>query len=373
MKKHFEILDGLRGLAAFSVVALHLLESWYPNSVVNPMHHANLAVDFFFLLSGFVVGHAYDKREGISIRSFFQIRITRLHPMVLMGVTIGILAYVFDPFAGEAQRAPWLKILVIAILSYFLLPTAALPNRDNATHSLNGPSWSLFQEYLANIAYILFLRRMRNGMLIVAVCMTAFALCLSANRYDNIQGGWSWSSFWIAPVRVAFPFLAGLLLFRLGIRIKVSYALPFLSFLLLLVFMLPYFRFNGSYESFCILFIFPIIVATGAGSQVSPVIAKFCQWAGRLSYPIYLIHYPLVMIYAHWIKAKQPSGNTAFLVGISLFIFFILFSWFLCRFYDEPVRKWLSTKWNRKRGNTNELPPAAQSPGYKQKGWVVNG
>ena len=63
-KPHYEILDGLRGVAAIIVLAFHLLEAHATNAFTQIINHGYLAVDFFFLLSDFVVGYAYDDRWG---------------------------------------------------------------------------------------------------------------------------------------------------------------------------------------------------------------------------------------------------------------------------------------------------------------------
>jgi peptidoglycan/LPS O-acetylase OafA/YrhL len=98
-KPHYPILDGLRGTAAILVVIFHLLEAYFPVFAKHPMHHGYLAVDFFFLLSGFVVGYAYDDRWGrMTIKDFIKIRLIRLHPQVILGVAIGAIAFWFDPY-----------------------------------------------------------------------------------------------------------------------------------------------------------------------------------------------------------------------------------------------------------------------------------
>src|ERR1700689_3841794 len=85
-KEHFEVLDGLRGTAAFLIVLFHVFN--YPFGFRPPlhlMHHAYLAVDFFFGLSGFVVAYAYDDRWTLfgSLRCP-SIRLIHLHPLVLV-------------------------------------------------------------------------------------------------------------------------------------------------------------------------------------------------------------------------------------------------------------------------------------------------
>ena len=84
-KNHYDILDGLRGVAAVLVVVFHLFESFTGgNHLIQVINHGYLSVDFFFVLSGFVVGYAYDDRWGkMTIGGFFKRRIIRLHPMVV--------------------------------------------------------------------------------------------------------------------------------------------------------------------------------------------------------------------------------------------------------------------------------------------------
>src|SRR6188508_2958815 len=97
-KQHFEILDGLRGLAALAVVVFHFMEWVYTDASKNFIGHGFLAVDFFFCLSGFVIGYAYDDRIAkMGVVEFFKSRIIRLHPLVIAGSVLGLLAFLFDP------------------------------------------------------------------------------------------------------------------------------------------------------------------------------------------------------------------------------------------------------------------------------------
>ncbi len=103
-KQHFEILDGLRGIAALSVVTFHFMEIVYSDYSKNFIGHGFLAVDFFFCLSGFVIGYAYDDRiRGMGVLEFFKSRLIRLHPLVILGSVIGLLGFLFDPFGGHPE------------------------------------------------------------------------------------------------------------------------------------------------------------------------------------------------------------------------------------------------------------------------------
>ncbi|MBF9238621.1 acyltransferase [Hymenobacter sp. BT683] len=345
MKRHFEILDGLRGTAALLVVVFHLFEAVWPDYTANPLRHGYLAVDFFFLLSGFVVGYAYDDRwPALTVREFFRIRLVRLHPMVLLAVVIGVLGHLFDPFLGPADRVSGLRLSLIAGLGALLLPAPSLPNHYGETHSLNGPCWSLLQEYVANVAYALVGPWLSRRVLLLVVSGSAVALAATAVGHGHLQGGWGWDTFWMAPVRVAFPFFAGLLLFRSEWRLRVPAAYALLSAVLLLVFAAPAFQPAGYYEAFCVLVVFPLVVAAGTGSPVGGAWVALCRFSGRISYPLYLVHYPFIYVFTHWVQARHPPMTQVLPVMVGLTGFFVALAWAALRFYDEPVRAWLNAR-----------------------------
>jgi peptidoglycan/LPS O-acetylase OafA/YrhL len=348
-KPHYLILDGLRGVAAVLVVIFHLFEAYYPVPANHPMHHGYLAVDFFFLLSGFVIGYAYDDRWGrMSIKDFFKIRLIRLHPLVILGVFIGAIAFWFDPYTNGQAHTSLLKLAGVMLIGFTLFPAPDVRGWGE-THPLDGPCWSLLQEYIANLIYAIFGRRMSKIILWIVVIVSASALTIVAAQRGDVGTGWGYDTFWIAAVRMMFPFFAGLLLFRLGKLIRLPMAFPVCSLMLIALFFMPTFKWNGFYEAACIIIGFPIIVAAGAGGQVSGRWAKLCKFSADISYPIYITHYPFIYIYTMWVAEKKPSPREIVPVAIGLFIFFILLAYGSLKLYDEPVRAWLKKKMLKKR------------------------
>jgi peptidoglycan/LPS O-acetylase OafA/YrhL len=344
MKPHFPILDGLRGTAAILVVIFHLCEAYFLDRTTHPMQHGHLAVDFFYLLSGFVVGYAYDDRWGkLTVGEFFKVRLIRLHPLVIWSVIIGGLTYWFNPFAEAQNLVPFTSLLVAMLVAFTVLPSPDIHSWGES-HSLNGPAWSLLQEYIANILYALIGRRLNKTGLWIVVIIAAIALLWLGNKFSYLGVGWSYETFWYAPVRMIFPFFAGLLLFRTGKLIKLPMAYPVCSILLIALFLLPAFKYNGLFEAAMVILIFPLIVAAGAGSQISGKWEKLCKFSGAISYPLYIIHYPFIYLFADWMAIKKPSANEMILAGISLFIFFILLAYLSLKLYDEPLRVWLKKK-----------------------------
>jgi len=371
-KAHFEVLDGLRGTAALLVVAFHIqgiTVLFDAPRLLLP--HAYLAVDFFFALSGFVVGYAYDDRwRTMSTRQFLVRRFTRLHPLVVLGGVLGLLSYVADPFAGDRQNAPAILIVFAFIMALFALPSAPLPNRLGDSHPLNAPAWTLLQEYIGNLAYALVLRRLGTRALattaLVAGLVSA-AMALSLGSYDT---GWGLANFWGAPVRLAYPFITGLLIFRLHDRLP-RWRIGFvpLSLILGLVFAAPVlpsyggFKLNGLYQALCVLLLFPAIIVAGRHSGGHPLVTCLCRVAGQLSYPLYITHYPFVYLYMNWIASGGTTTWATASVAAALYAFTIAFALAAYRWWDLPLRLALQRRRVEERGAPDMSPLARAVPG----------
>jgi peptidoglycan/LPS O-acetylase OafA/YrhL len=349
MKQRYEVLDGLRGVAALAVVALHLLDTFFRGPEVNPLHHGGLAVDFFYMLSGFVVSHAYDGRwTRMSVRKFFSIRLQRLHPLVILGAVLGLATYVFDPFYPEQHQLPLTSLGFVFLLSVLLLPAPPLPNRAGQTHSLNGPSWSLTQEYLANIAYAFIGPRIGRRGLIALIAVSAIGLAAGGLTYDTLQYGWGWDTLWFAPIRTAFPFFMGMLLQRMNARLPAPGGFVMLSIVLLLAFLAPWpgkvagVPVNGILEIALVVGVFPLMIAAGASAEAKGLLGKACRLCGELSYPIYIVHFPFVRLFSDWVWMRHPSHLKILMVGVPLVLAIPLIALAALKLYDEPVRAWLA-------------------------------
>src|SRR3954447_3689089 len=189
-KPHYQILDGLRGVAAIIVVFFHLAEPLSSSHLDNVVNHGYLAVDFFFLLSGFVIGYAYDDRWGkMIIGNFFKRRLVRLQPMVIIGMIIGAIAFYFQASAfwpAIANTPVWQMLLVMAIgCTMIPIPPSMDIRGWYETYPLNGPAWSLFYEYVVNIFYALFVRRFSKTALSILVFIAGCALIQYAVTSDS--------------------------------------------------------------------------------------------------------------------------------------------------------------------------------------------
>lgn len=344
-KQHFEILDGLRGIAAIAVVIFHFMEWIYTDPSQNFIGHGFLAVDFFFCLSGFVIGYAYDDRIAkMGLRHFFISRIIRLHPLVIAGTILGLLAFLFDPFGGHPELYDSGKIIITFLCSIFMIPFPVIEDRGFNLFSFNAPAWSLFWEYMANIVYAFVLYRVARSYLLFLTIIAAMAIFYVGYSSGNLLGGWSGPTFFDGFARISYSFLAGLLIYRSNWIIKNKLGFISLSVLLLLAFLVPSSNFNWIAEPLIVLFYFPLLIALGAGAKLSSGFKKVCAFSGNISYPLYMTHYAVLWMFGNYYTNYKPETEELTLIVIAGVLFLVGFAYFVMVFYDIPLRKYLTIK-----------------------------
>ena len=366
-KVHYAILDGLRGVAALMVVIYHIFEGYAfaGGGIIESLNHGYLAVDFFFILSGFVVGYAYDDRLGKSMKTkdFLKRRLIRLHPMVIMGAVLGAATFCIQGSTQwdgtEISISLVMLSMLCAMLFILAIPGGCYEIRGNGEmFPLNGPSWSLFFEYIGNTLYALFVRRLSTKLLTAIVVSlgigyTAFAV-FDASGYGNMGVGWTLDSinFLGGMLRMLFPFSMGLLLSRNFKPFKVKGSFWLASSILIIIFAIPYIPsdgnicYNGILEAVCVTLIFPILVRLGAsGSTADHKSTAICNFLGRISYPLYMIHYPLMYLFYAWlIENKAPAFAETWQAALGVYVTCIILALLCMKLYDEPIRRHLAKK-----------------------------
>jgi len=252
---------------------------------------------------------------------------------------------------------PLWKMLTVMLVGFTMLPL--LPSMDirgwKEMHPLDGPAWSLFFEYVANLLYALGIRKLSNKSLGVLVLLSAALLVHLAvmGPRGDVIGGWTvdQEQLHIGFARLLYPFFAGMLLMRVGKRIHVKGAFAICSLLLITSLSAPRIGgpeqlwMNGLYESFCIVVLFPIIVAMGAGDSVTGTsLTRVSQFLGGISYPLYITHYPLIYVYTAWATRNHIPAAYGAVVGGLLVITSVLIAYACLKLYDEPVREWLNRR-----------------------------
>lgn len=393
-KPRYEILDGLRGVAAFMVILFHCLETYIPVFKTQIINHGYLAVDFFFVLSGFVIGYAYDDRwDKMTTWGFFKRRLTRLHPMVIAGTVIGACLFFFQiaAFPKIADCEGW-KFALCIVMGLLMIPCGlGLDIRGwGEFNSLNGPNWSLTLEYVGNILYAFVFRHLSKiALAVLCICCAFFTLDLTlgwdvfglfpireVTRPDgqvltlggpqyNVIGGWSLTTqqLYIGFTRMLYPFLCGLLISRIlpshrtesnpsGSPIRLKGGFWWCSLVLIIIFSIPCLTgqaspIDGAYQAFSILILFPLIVLAGAGSVTrSKFSTKVCKWLGELSYPLYITHYPFMYMQMAWFRQHRDAPLWMHIaLNLGVIVISIITAWCVYKTYDIPVREWLKDHW----------------------------
>lgn len=365
-RHRYEILDGLRGVAALLVIWYHVFEAFATSPVDQRFNHGYLAVDFFFVLSGFVIGHAYDSRwqRGMTAGRFIVRRIIRLQPMVIIGVLLGVVSFIIqgcERWDGTAVSTS--AVIVSFLLGLFMLP--ALPGtmpevRGNGEmFPLNGPSWSLFFEYIGSIGYALWLHRLsRRGLRLFTVLSgVALAVWTLSDMSGSYHTGFGWSmadyGFVGGLLRLSFSFSAGLLMAR-GFKPMRVRACGFAVCSALIVAMLamPYITTDGSksianacYDLICTLLVFPTVVYIGASTpNGSGISDRVCRFLGSISYPVYIIHYPMMYLFYAYVWSEGLTFAQTWPVAVAICLGAIILARLFLKYYDEPLRACLSKK-----------------------------
>lgn len=390
-KPHYALLDGLRGVAALMVLWYHVFEgfAFAEGSIIETFNHGHLGVDFFFILSGFVISYAYDDRwndgkrlktkgETLTLGKFIKRRLIRLHPMLVMGAFIGLITFLIQggvKWDGTQTQLHWTMIAFLLTLFFIpAYPGAAYDIRGNGEmFPLNGPSWSLFFEYIGNIIYAIFIRRLSNKMLAIFTgnigILWIWFVTFDISGYDMIGIGWTLDAvnFFGGLLRMLFPFSLGMLMARVYVnrqqtadnglcsRIKsfVTRNIFWIATIVLFVlFSVPYFpkaetssiSVNGIYELFCIMIVFPFLVWFGAaGTTNSKFSTKLCNFLGDISYPLYIVHYPIMYLFYAWlIDNKLYTLSETWPIVILVMATSIVLAYACLKLYDEPIRRKLS-------------------------------
>ena len=346
-KQHFEILDGMRGVAAVAVVIFHFMEFAVPDYHHNFIAHSYLAVDFFFCLSGFVIAYAYDQKiKTMGTYEFLKLRLIRLHPLVVIGSVIGLICFIIDPISNLFESYGAGKTLLMFLSSCLLIPYPIVTERYFNLFHLNPPTWSLFWEYIANIFYVVVLFKLKNKMLWILTIVAAALLCWEAYRSTYLGVGWGGDNFAGGGIRVFFSFLAGMLVYRSRWIIRTRLGFIPLSILLAAAFMFPFSdKTNYLTDPIIVILYFPFLVALGAGATQRPLLNGVCRLSGAISYPLYMVHYPFLWLFLSYVEKMKPAmSQMAIMIPIGV-VFLIGFAYVVMVWIDLPIRKSMRKHW----------------------------
>jgi len=357
--ERFAGLDLLRGVAALSVLLIHSwpmpFSAWQP-AFDNPFPRAYLAVDLFFVLSGFVIAHAYRARLGspAQLKQYCLARLIRLYPLYCAATLLAVLEMLASLLLGhgvDPRITPGHLGASFATAVLFLPTPRSWSVWPQLLFPLAFTAWSLFWELLVNLLYGLAAPRLGGLRSCVPLVVGALLLGLAVISHGSADLGGFWPGAWGGGARALFSFFAGGALFELRSSHRAPWIPALLLVLMVLLVMVPG-RFGGEiYDLVCIVLLFPLLVWLGAEAAMGRRVRSAAILAGYLSYPVYLLQGPLLWAFPP-VSARLNwafSSNLAREVAVQIYpAIIVACSWAIARGFDSPIRNWLQHRFLKK-------------------------
>lgn len=363
---YFGSLESLRGIAALVVVLFHV--SW-----LTPLYHLGLVrngylmVDFFFILSGFVICHSYGNKihTGTDTGRFLWLRIGRLYPLhfVMIFVALGMEC---AKYLAEVKYGIVSVYGAFAATNGYSFVTNLLLVHDwgfNHFPSYNTPSWSISAEFFVNILFCLILFVTKSSRKLVLVSIAFIAASAAVVIAGDDPGLTTMMDFGV--FRCLIGFFIGVLVYQayraLGKMAPPALKTGFMADALPLVFGLLLVALLSVKETgpsdFLVLplvagFLFFLVRAPGGLADRS-LTAKPVSWLGKVSYSIYLVHYPILWCFLQVTRVilkspvvtvgleKVPAPHWAMATGLLICAVgtVLVVSHFSYQWIEEPFRK----------------------------------
>jgi peptidoglycan/LPS O-acetylase OafA/YrhL len=348
--RHFNTLDAMRGVTALAVLTLHVcklfdLRYWPTN--------AHLGVDFFFLLSGLVIANAYEPRlqAGWSLAAFARKRVIRLAPMILVGGALGLAVLgMRQILEGDLG---WSAVAMAAAPNLLLAPSPALLSFRPFGFPLNMPFWSLSAEVVINLAYAATARRLTDVRLGLAIGVALAALAAMVRLRGTFNIGFYWSDYGLALVRAAFPFLVGVALSRAARRLPDGAPVRQGAVAVLAAILLTPLFADAGVQFALVALGFPALLVLGLTAPASRHVRGLSHALGELSYPLYAVHYPIVIAFSQAARALNLHGLPQVGLAVGCASAAVVTAWLTLLLFDRPIRSrlelWLSGRLARIR------------------------
>ncbi|MCW1382033.1 acyltransferase [Novosphingobium sp. KCTC 2891] len=332
-KNHFVFLDGLRGIAALVVLLLHVVQQ----AVGEVLPFAALAVDFFYVLSGFVIAYAYEERlcsGAMSLAAFASVRFKRLYPLVFLSTAVGIVLALGAALTRHEIAVT--DVLSAAALSLLLLPSFVFPQWATA-YPFNMAVWSLTFEAIANAVYAAMAPWLSTRVLIAILLVSAALLLSNALAQGIVDGGHRQANFWYGFSRVPYPFFVGILAYRFRPAQPVLPAWLIVGSLTLAL-LLPTIS-TAIVSLLMVLVLFPMLVWAGSASQLGARLSSVCRFGGLLSYPVYICQAPVLRVGLELRRAIVPHGMADLAFSGAEMVAAIAAGWLAWRWFDKPIQQ----------------------------------
>lgn len=369
-RERFEMLDGMRGIAAILVMDYH----YHIQANPIPLPNAFIAVDFFFILSGFVVMHAYGDRlaAGMSPVRYLAQRVIRLYPLMAISLLIGVPAFLLSAKMGHADFSAR-QVLASVASNLCFLPYlndrtifGTAHNTVGLLFPVNGPLWSISFEMVASGAFIVLCRCSQAALL--KACLAALVLIIAGGMLDGFStytnavsagSGWGTQNLLGGFARVFYGFTCGMLLYQareglgrqyFGSRLFSTDTGCLALYLALAGTLMFSGDFHGLYYLLAITVLAPVLVMWGGEAKpVNRALLKISHFLGWMSFPVYCLHTPVF----NWAKVLNEKYAIQTQAGVSPQVLAmgatLLLAVCIGQFVDAPARRWLRSAVDRPR------------------------
>ena len=313
----FRNLDAMRGICALTVVLFHC-EGMFATGRI--FQHGYLAVDLFFILSGFVLGHTYEKRlvTGLTPGGFMRLRLNRLAPVYWAGTLLCIAT-----FLAVAMLKPTGVLSTTwqtSLLGLMALMLAPVLGSAESAYPVNPVAWSLLGELIANFVYARWLSAKSTRLLLV-LTLAGWGACIVYACFNAY--GWDFGSrgsdIAALPLRAIPAFLAGVVLFRFhtaGHLARLPTVPPLVPVTAWAV--IAAWPKSGSaplYDALVVVVASSLLIALAVRTPATA--PRFFLWLGAISYPLYASHLAMIFPARHIALLgfdNRPNIFEAFLV-----------------------------------------------------------
>jgi peptidoglycan/LPS O-acetylase OafA/YrhL len=346
---HVLSLDLFRGLAAICVMFYHI--TFLFSETAHIFARGYLCVDFFFLLSGYVISKSYDKKiaDGLGFKPFFVLRIARLWPLVLLTTILGFALQLIRFHRNIPDLSYW-DLAVSLAVNLIMVPSPKSPN--GILFPFNAAAWSIFFELVANIIYVLAFRYLIGIVLGITIVGSALALTWTAMALNSLDVGMTQGNFIFGFPRVLFSFFLGLLIFRHRDdlwRWPIYGAWPILVGLvavgaLLNIPHIPIDRVNGLIDLFAVVVVFPLLLRVAEGAELPARLNRVAWFLGGISYSVYLLQTPLTIGFSALPQVFWGQKIAALAPWAGMLFSLILppIAYICWKYFERPAQRWLT-------------------------------
>ncbi len=336
--QRFDLLDGIRGIAAVAVMFHHYTQ----HNGLHWLGGAWVAVDLFFVLSGFVIAHSYGTKiiEGMSFREFLRVRMIRLGPLYYLGLSLGALAAAWLVITSDLSGTAVLRAFVLGLVWLPDVNTTGWPFGTDHIPSpifpLNDPAWTLFFELVANLVFFAFVRRFRQVATLWFVVPAVALFLFFTFAQDHVHPGWGSENYLYAFPRVIAEFFTGALIYAAGLHLrKLNRAWVAFAIGVMVLTILGFDSWKYALKNSVTLV--PLTILVASTLQPTGQLKRACKLLGDLSYPLYILHFPLFRLADELtpLRLLSPVAQTLLMAGVSIALALVIGA------ADLKLRRWL--------------------------------